>query len=100
MQWTTGDRVGGFGEPGRSEAVAGINAGDGYNYYTVTGSQTPSILDITQTSNVGTPGVWMYNLKCMCMHLYVLWIHFYMHSYIITCCSTFGCVVALIHNMA
>jgi len=58
IQWTTGDFSGGI------EALAGINAGDGYNYYTIPGSQTPSIVNITQTTNIGVPGVWMYNLKC------------------------------------
>ena len=65
MQWTTGSNSGGFRGLGGTEALAGVNAGDGYNSYTIPGSQTPSIINITQTSNVGIPGVWMYNLKCM-----------------------------------
>ncbi|XP_065916878.1 uncharacterized protein [Dysidea avara] len=63
MQWTTGSNSGGFRGLGGTEALAGVNAGDGYNSYTIPGSQTPSIINITQTSNVGIPGVWMYNLK-------------------------------------
>ena len=64
IQWTTGDISGGVRGLGGTEALAGINAGDGYNYYIIPGSQTPSIVNITQTTNIGVPGVWMYNLKC------------------------------------
>ena len=43
-------------------ALAGINAVDGVNYVTIPGSLTPSIINITQTSNVGIPGVWMFKV--------------------------------------
>ena len=43
-------------------ALAGINAGDGVNSVTIPGSLTPSIINITQTSNVGIPGVWMFQV--------------------------------------
>ena len=43
-------------------ALAGINAGDGINSVTIPGSLTPSIINITQTSNVGIPGVWMFQV--------------------------------------
>ena len=61
IQWTTGDDSGldGFGG---TEALAGINAGDGINNITIPGSLTPSIINITQTSNVGIPGVWMFQV--------------------------------------
>jgi len=65
MHWTTGDSSGGDDGLGGTEALAGINAGDGYNYHIIPGSQTPSIINITQTSNIGTPGVWMFSFKCM-----------------------------------
>ena len=77
MQWTTGDLSDGFRGLGGIEALAGINAGDGYNSYTIPGSQTPIIVNITQTSNIGVPGVWIYNFKCM----YCINIHCHLHSY-------------------
>ena len=45
-----------------NRTVAGINAGDGINSITIPGSETPSIINITQTSNVGIPGVWMFKV--------------------------------------
>ena len=46
-----------------SRALAGINAGDGVNHITIPGSLTPSIIDIEETSNVGIPGVWIFNFE-------------------------------------
>ena len=43
-------------------ALAGINAGDGVNSVTISGSLTPNISDLAITSNVGDPGVWMFKL--------------------------------------
>ena len=62
MQWTTGDNSGGIDGLGGTEALAGINAGDRINQSTVPGSRTPSIINITRTSNVGIPGVWMFQV--------------------------------------
>ena len=62
IQWTTGDNSGGIDGFGGVEAVAGINAGDGVNNIIIPGSQTPSIINITQTSNVDIPGVWMFRV--------------------------------------
>jgi len=59
IHWTTGDRSGGDDGLGGTEALAGINAGDGVNFVTITGSLSPSIINISQTSNVGIPGVWI-----------------------------------------
>ena len=63
IQWTTGDSSGGSDGFGGTEAVAGINAGDGINFVTIPGSLTPSIINITQTSNVGIPGIWMFRVS-------------------------------------
>jgi len=62
IQWTTGDESGGINGLGGTEALAGINAGDSTNFITIPGSLTPSIINITQTSNVGIPGVWMFKV--------------------------------------
>jgi len=63
IQWTTGDFSGGSNGLGGTEALAGINAGDGVNSITIPGSRTPSIINITQTSNVDIPGVWIFKVN-------------------------------------
>jgi len=62
MQWTTGDNSGGNGGVGGTEALAGINAGNGADFVTIPGSLTPNIINVTQTSNVGIPGIWMFKV--------------------------------------
>ena len=62
IQWTTGDMFGGVNGLGGDEAIAGISAGDGVNYFTIPGSQTPNIINIDETSNVGIPGIWMFQV--------------------------------------
>ena len=44
------------------EALAGINAGDGLRFVTIPGSLTAGIINIDKTTNVGTPGVWMFRI--------------------------------------
>jgi len=63
IQWTTGDASGGTNGFDGDEALAGINVGDGVNSITIHGSQTPSIINITHTSNVGIPGVWIFKVN-------------------------------------
>ena len=77
IQWTTGDVSGGTDGLGGTEAVAGINAGDGVNYITIPGSLTPSIINITQTSNVGIPGIWMFKVNegIIMINMYILCVH-------------------------
>ena len=55
LQWTTGDSSFGSDGLGGIEALAGYNAGDQINSYTITGSHTPRIINITRTSNVKIP---------------------------------------------
>ena len=62
IQWTTGDWSGGNNGLSGTEALAGINAGDRSNSYIISGSRTPSIINIARTSNVGIPGVWMFQV--------------------------------------
>lgn len=40
-------------------AQVGIDGGDGVNYYSVPNSLTPAIINITDTSNVNIPGLWI-----------------------------------------
>ena len=42
------------------DAQAGFNAGDGIRHFTVEGSQTPAIVNIETTSNVGVPGKYVF----------------------------------------
>lgn len=55
------------GEIQRSNGQAGINAGDGVNFITI-----PSNTNVTQTSNVDIPGVWMFQVDRGNAHMYVL----------------------------
>ena len=40
----------------------GFNAGDSTNALTVTGSRTPGIMNISSTSNVNRPGLWVFRV--------------------------------------
>ena len=64
IQWTTGDASGGNNGLGGTEAVAGINFGNAHDFppFTLPGSLTPEILRIDETSNVGIPGVWIFQI--------------------------------------
>ena len=62
IQWTTGDHSGGTNGLGGTAAQAGFNAGDGNHSATVPGSQTPSIINIANTSNVDVPGMWIFQV--------------------------------------
>ena len=62
LQWTTGLFGGGYKGLGGNEALAGYNAGDGINSYTIAGSQTSEILKLSRTSNVGIPGTWIFKV--------------------------------------
>ena len=62
LQWTTGDGSGGTNGLSGTEALVGINAGDGINFVTVPGSLTPSIINIISTSNSDFPGLWIFKV--------------------------------------
>ena len=61
IHWTSGTTA---ASGGPVEALAGYNAGDGINSFTIPGSLTTRIINITETSNVGIPGTWMFQLNC------------------------------------
>ena len=56
-------------------ALAGLNVGDNITYVNIPGSRTPNILNITQMSNVGKGGKWVFQVnqgklnKYICRHL-------------------------------
>ena len=62
IRWTTGTASGGVNGTGGTEAQVGFNAGDGVRFFSVPGSQTPDIINIDTTSNVGVAGVWVFRV--------------------------------------
>ena len=62
IHWTTGDDSGGTNGLGGDKAIAGISVGDGDNYTVIPEFGSACVLDIDKTSNVGTPGVWMFKV--------------------------------------
>ena len=62
IQWTTGDASGGSGGFGGTPAQVGFNAGDGERFANITSSQTPDVVNVDSTTNVGTPGVWIFRV--------------------------------------
>ena len=63
IQWTTGDASGGSGGFGGTPAQVGFNTGDGERFASVPGSQTADIINIDTTSNIGVPGVWLFQVN-------------------------------------
>ena len=55
IQWSLGDES-------EAHAQAGFNAGDGVRHLTIGGSQTPAIVDIETTSNIGVPGKYLFRV--------------------------------------
>ena len=87
IQWTTVDFS-------IIEALAGINAGDKINHITIPGSRTPEIINITRTSNVGVPGMWIFKvgegtyitttcifIRMTCMYVHVLRNCIHIHTF-------------------
>ena len=47
----------------RSTAQVGFNAGDGVHYYTLPGSCTKDVANLTSGSNMGVPGMWAFKVS-------------------------------------
>ena len=73
LQWATADTCSGSGSgsgSGNDEgcildanpAQAGFSAGDGMRYFALNGSGTDAVLSLNSTSNVGRPGVWIFQV--------------------------------------
>ena len=62
-------------------ALAGINAGDSFNYATVFGSRTSNIVNIEETSNIGIPGIWIFKIG-EGMHISVMYIYVCIRVYV------------------
>ncbi|XP_075459355.1 sushi, nidogen and EGF-like domain-containing protein 1 [Ascaphus truei] len=54
IQWTTGTASGGI------PALAGLNSGYSTDYYSIPGSMSPAILNVSSTSNVNVTGRWAF----------------------------------------
>ena len=61
IQWTTSEVSGGVNGLGGNAATAGYDAGDIVNFLNIPGSGTSEIINITRTSNVGNPGMWIFS---------------------------------------
>ena len=48
--------------PDYGRASAGYNAGDGITYYMIPGSSSQEIINISLTTNVEQPGVWVFQV--------------------------------------
>lgn len=56
IQWTQTQTA-------NSIALVGFDAGDQFSYYSLPGSRTDAIANVTRTSNVGMPGVWVFKVS-------------------------------------
>jgi len=63
LQWTTGDASDGSNGLGGQAAVAGWNAGAVTNSYSLVGSGTQNVTGLVHDSNVGTDGVWRFQVR-------------------------------------
>ena len=59
IQWTNSGGIDGLGG---NTARVGFSSRDGSNFFTVPESGTTEIINITQTSNVNIPGIWMFHV--------------------------------------
>jgi len=84
IQWTTGDNDGGVNGLGGTPAQVGVNKGDGLEAVIANGSRTNNIINISSESNVGIPGMFVFDItegtapvgeciECIraCMHVHV-----------------------------
>ena len=46
-----------------SPATVGINAGDGVRAVNVTGTNTNDVINIENTTNIGVPGIWVFQVN-------------------------------------
>ncbi len=63
LEWTTGDASGGVNGLGGTEAQAGFDAGDRTNFYTLPGSRSAAVLNLTGNSNTELDGFWQFAVR-------------------------------------
>ena len=62
VQWTTGDDDDGTNGLGGKHAQVGFNKGDGTKFSVVPESRTANVIKMHLNSNVGKPGVWVFEI--------------------------------------
>ena len=67
INWSSVESLGSGNGLTGTAAQAGFNDGYGINYFLVPGSNTPDIINISSTSNVGIPGKWIFRFTCKYM---------------------------------
>ena len=64
IQWTAGEaKSGGVIRHGGTPALVGVNAGDEVRQFSVSESLRGDIININTTSNIGVPGVWIFQVN-------------------------------------
>ncbi|XP_060077303.1 sushi domain-containing protein 2-like [Ylistrum balloti] len=65
LQWTTGSNSRGNSSTGLggNPAQVGFNSEDRVSYFTVEGAQTDAVINLTRTSNVDEPGIWIFGVS-------------------------------------
>ncbi|XP_077867226.1 sushi, nidogen and EGF-like domain-containing protein 1 [Saccoglossus kowalevskii] len=64
IEWTTGEASDGNTQGiGGTPAQVGFNAGDGVTFFAVPSSFKPEVIDIEETTNVGVPGRYVFQLN-------------------------------------
>ncbi|XP_055896102.1 sushi domain-containing protein 2-like isoform X1 [Biomphalaria glabrata] len=70
IEWTTGansrgNSTSGLGGEPAQVWKAGFNAGNKVNYYEINGANTDAVINLTQTSNTGIPGKWIFRIDSL-----------------------------------
>lgn len=63
LEWTTGSASGGSNGLGGTPAQIGFDAGDSKNFFAHPDSRTAKILEAINTTNIGIPGIWRFELR-------------------------------------
>lgn len=63
LEWTTGSASGGSNGLGGTPAQIGFDAGDLKNFFAHPDSRTAKILEAINTTNIGVPGIWRFDLR-------------------------------------
>lgn len=63
INWTTGDNHGGTDGIGGTPAQVGFDAGNQIQYHVLNGSLTDEIINIEERSNIGIPGIYMWQIN-------------------------------------
>ena len=63
IEWTTGDASGGVNGLGGTPAQVGFDAGNQMDFLLIEGSFTNDIINIDKKSNVGQPGLFVFQVN-------------------------------------